>query len=135
MGKEVIAIETDIKASQRNLRTFDLVDLLCELARRISPLVTMPTMARSLQPSLRSMISCAIRVIARCTAVSSMMTALGEDVPIDLLPCSSRRHRTDGTPQKNRCPTASAVETSARVISRATIVAKRYVSLRYLVRA
>ena len=69
MGKEVVAIEADIKASSGTSAPSIWLICSCELARQdISP-VTMPTMARSLQPSLRSMISCAIRVIARCTAV------------------------------------------------------------------
>lgn len=86
IGSVVIAVEADVEAAERNVDALDLLDLLGELLCQKVARVTMPTRARSSQPSLRSRISCAMRVIARLTAVSSMMTALGEVVPIDLLP-------------------------------------------------
>lgn len=86
IGRIVIAVEADVEAAERNFDALDLLDLLGELLCQKVARVTMPTRARSSQPSLRSRISCAMRVIARLTAVSSMMTALGEVVPIDLLP-------------------------------------------------
>lgn len=86
IGRIVIAVEADVQAAERNVDALDLLDLLGELLCQKVARVTMPTRARSSQPSLRSRISCAMRVIARLTAVSSMMTALGEVVPIDLLP-------------------------------------------------
>lgn len=86
IGRIVIAVEADVQAAERNFDALDLLDLLGELLCQKVARVTMPTRARSSQPSLRSRISCAMRVIARLTAVSSMMTALGEVVPIDLLP-------------------------------------------------
>ena len=86
VSRIVIAIEADVQAAERNVNTLDLLDRLGELLCQKVAARDDATRARSSQPSLRSRISCAMRVIARLTAVSSMMTALGEVVPIDLLP-------------------------------------------------
>ncbi len=85
IGRIVIAVEADVQAAERNIDALDLLDLLSELLCQKVAARDDADQSESSQPSLRSRISCAMRVIARLTAVSSMMTALGEVVPIDLL--------------------------------------------------
>lgn len=62
IGRIVIAVEADVEAAERNVDALDLLDLLGELlCQKVARGVTMPTRARSSQPSLRSRISCAMR--------------------------------------------------------------------------